>query len=117
MALHLAIIWVVPIGVSITISGDLYVPEEDPALDEYKGPERAVVQLSDTATYPEAVMVKFSDAPVAISTMFGPKRQHFDTANITTPISRNNKLRNTLNTWLGRNLFVDVIVLISRVLR
>ena len=116
MGLHLAIIRVVPIGVRISVSCSFNVPKEDPGLDEYKCIKRAVVQLSDTTTNPEAVMIKFSYTPLAIFTMFGPERQHLDTANITTPISRNNKLRNTLNTWLGCNLLVDMIILIPLLL-
>ena len=74
MALHLAIIRVVPIGIRISIASSFDIPKEHPGLDEYKCPKRAVIQLSDTTTNPEAVMVKFSHAPLAIFTMLGPIR-------------------------------------------
>lgn len=74
MALHLAIIGVVHIRIRISIACNFYIPKEYPGLDEYKGPKSTMIQLSDTTTYPKAVMVKFSDASSAILTMFGPER-------------------------------------------
>ena len=74
MALHLVVIWVVLIGFGVTISCSMDVPKEDQGLDENKCPKRAVIQLSDTTANPEAVVIIFSYASIAFSTMLGSKR-------------------------------------------
>jgi hypothetical protein len=47
-----------------------------------------MIQLSNAATYPEAVVVKLVDAPVAVSAVLGSVGQPFDSADVTPSILR-----------------------------
>ena len=53
----------------MAIEGEVECDQFWQGLEEKEQPEFAMVQLSDAATHPEAVMVKFAYAAVALPTM------------------------------------------------
>ena len=72
-----------------------------------------MIQLTHAPTDPKAMMVKFSNASIAVSAVFSPKRNLVEATNLTTTILGNADFLDISKRWLSFYLLVNGILLID----